>query len=77
MHAIDDFRLKQTFVSPKGSEFTIKTEGHLFVVHMANGGVRPEFTQQKFTSHKKAIQAIENYFASKPAPREKIKDKTE
>lgn len=68
-----DPRTQVVYTSPKGSEFLIKKDGPLFVIHMNNGGIRPEFTHNKFTSHKQAVAAIEKYFRNNPKPEPRTK----
>lgn len=68
MHGTDDFRTSQVHESPKGSEFVIQKDGSLFNIHMKNGGVRPDFINQKFTSYKLAKAALDRYFRNNPKP---------
>lgn len=68
MHGIDDPRTNKVYTAPRGSEFLIKKDGPLFYIQMNNGGVRPEFTQNRFTSHKQAVAELEKYFRNNPKP---------
>lgn len=77
MPVTDDFRTNEVHTAPKGSEFVIQKDGPLFSIHMKNGGVRPDFILQKFTSHKLATAALERYFRNNPKPEPRPKGKTE
>ena len=67
--------LDPVYEAPKGSKFKIVADGSLFVVRMMNGGVPPAFTEQKFTTLKKAKMEIEKHFRNnpKPVPRDTVK----
>jgi len=75
MRETDDFRFSTIHTSPKGSEFIVTRAGRLFAIHMKNGGVRPDFTQTKYTSYSKAKQALDQYFKDNPKPVERVKSK--
>lgn len=76
MLGTNDPRLEKVYTAPKGAKFRIINRGPLFHIHMENGGVRPEITLEAFTSHKRAEQALERYFANnpKPVPRDEKKN---
>jgi hypothetical protein len=77
MLGIDDPRTKIVHEAPKGGKFRIVAFGSLFGIEMENGGVRPAICNQKYTTHKKAKDALEMYFRNnpKPVPRDEAKSK--
>jgi hypothetical protein len=77
-YSIDDFRTRESHVSPKGSRFKIKTDTTgLFYIDMENGGIRPPVCAGKYTSFKQAKRVLDTYFEANPKPVPREKSKTE
>lgn len=72
MLGTDDERTLKVHTAPRGGRFKIVADGMLYRIKSEHGGVLPEFAKTKFTSMKRAEQALQRYFDQNPKSEPKL-----